>query len=97
MSRSRRANIARALWVAWAVIVWNVVFDRIIVVAGREYIRTAIDAAAAGRPRPRLDDFMRPAVPHGVWVSSVSALTILVVGLLSIAYASRHDRLLRER
>ncbi len=90
MERGRRlARIARALWVAWAVIVWNVVFDRVIVVAGRDYIRTAIESTAAGRPRPQMDEFMRPAVPRGVWLSSASALAILAVGLPSIAYASR--------
>ena len=32
------ARIARALWIAWAIIVWNAVFDHVIVVAGRSYI-----------------------------------------------------------
>ena len=34
-------RIARALWIAWALVVWNVVFDRVIVVAGRAYILAA--------------------------------------------------------
>jgi hypothetical protein len=93
MDRGRLVRIARALWVVWAVIVWNVVFDRVIVVAGRAYIRAAIESASAGGPRPRMDDFMRPAIPHGVWLSSASALAILAIGLPAIAYASRHERL----
>lgn len=93
MDRGRLARIARVLWVAWAIVVWNVVFDRVIVVAGREYIRAAIESASTGGPRPRMDDFMRPAIPHGVRVSSASALAILMIGWPLIAYASRAERL----
>jgi hypothetical protein len=47
------ARVARALWMVWAVIVWNVVFDHVIVVAGRSYISAATRAANAPRPDAR--------------------------------------------
>ena len=43
-----------------------------------------------------MDDFMRPAIPHGVRVSSASALAILMIGWPLIAYASRAKRLQGE-
>ena len=46
------ARLARALWIAWAVIVWNVVFDHVIVVAGRSYIVGGRRAAAADPSAP---------------------------------------------
>ena len=82
-------RFARALWIAWAVIVWNVVFDRVIVVAGRNYINAARDAALAGAASPRMDAFMRPAVSYGVWLSSACAIAIIAIGLSAISYASR--------
>ena len=42
-------------------VVWNVIFDQVIVVAGRGTSRAAL-AAAAGGPYARIDDWMRPAV-----------------------------------
>ena len=38
-------SLARGLWIVWAIVVWNVVFDHVIVVAGREYLAAAIVAA----------------------------------------------------
>ena len=46
----RASHIALLLWLVWAVIVWNVVFDHVIVVAGREYIAAAQARAMRGAP-----------------------------------------------
>jgi hypothetical protein len=79
------ARIARALWIAWAVIVWNVVFDRVIVVAGRSYIA----AANAAAPRANMDGFMRPAVARGLWMASAAGGAVLVTGLTAVRAAER--------
>ena len=85
-------RVARALWIAWAVILWNVVFDHVIVVAGREYIRAAATAFSRGLPHVRMDDFMRPAVTRGLWIASASAAIVLAVGLASLVCAAAGDR-----
>jgi hypothetical protein len=77
--------VARVLWISWAVIVWNVVFDQTIVLAGRAYLRAAIEAVGT---HPNMDAFMRPAVTRGLWLASVSAALILVTGLLLIRRAT---------
>jgi hypothetical protein len=87
-------TIARALWTIWAIVVWNVVFDHVIVVAGRNYINAAtLAAAAAGAEAPphfvAMDDWMRPAVTRGLWLATAAAGAILVVGLTLISVASR--------
>jgi hypothetical protein len=85
------ARLARALWLVWAIIVWNVVFDHIIVSAGRKYIVAAERAAAVpgagrpGRPFANMDDWMRPAVTRGLWVASASAGAIVIAGLLLVS------------
>ena len=81
-------RIARALWIVWAVLVWNVVFDHVIVVAGRDYVSAAIAAAQGTGPYARMDDWMRPAVARGLWVATASAGTILLVGFAAIRRAA---------
>ena len=78
----RAARVATTLWAVWAVIVWNVVFDRVIVVAGRRYLRAAALSAQAGGPYVRIDDWMRPAVTAGLWIASAAAGAILILGLI---------------
>jgi hypothetical protein len=82
----RAAGIARALWIVWAVLVWNVVFDHVIVVAGRDYIAAAGRAAAMPGGRfANMDDWMRPAVTRGLWIATASAAAILLTGLAASA------------
>jgi hypothetical protein len=75
----RAARIAVALWVAWAVIVWNVVFDHVIAVAGREFIAAAGQAAQGPGPFARMDDWMRPAVTRAFWTATAAAAMLLVI------------------
>jgi hypothetical protein len=85
---ARASRIATALWIAWAVIVWNVVFDQVLVFAGRRYLRAAALAAQAGAPYARIDDWMRPAITNGLWTASTAAGAILLIGLLALRLAA---------
>jgi hypothetical protein len=84
--RARVARLARALWIVWAFLLWNVVFDYVIVVAGRRYIAAA---EAAGMPRANMDAYMRPAVTRALWIASAAAGGVLATGLAAIGAASR--------
>ena len=75
----RMARIALVLWIVWAVVVWNVIFDQTIVLAGRDYIQAAM-AAGVG-PFANMDDWMRPAVTRGAWLATAAAGAILVTGV----------------
>ena len=83
------ARLARALWIAWAIVVWNVVFDHMIVVAGRDYIAAAGRAAAAGGAFANMDDWMGPAVTRGFWSATAAGGAILLVGLAAVGGAVR--------
>jgi hypothetical protein len=87
--RVSRARIAAVLWIAWAVIVWNVVLDQTIVLAGRRYVVAAVAAAQGPGSYARIDDWMRPAVTRGLWFATASAATILAVGFVSLRLAPR--------
>jgi hypothetical protein len=88
----RLARAALALWILWAVVAWNVVFDHVIELAGRRYVRAAAEAARAGGPYARVDDWMRPAVTSGLWAASATALAILTVGWLGIRLTGAWNR-----
>ena len=84
------ARLARALWIAWAVIVWNVVFDHAIVVAGRDYIAAARRAAAApAGPFVTMDDWMRPAVTRGFWIATAVGGAVLLAGIVAVSVSAR--------
>jgi len=85
----RAARLALFLWIVWAVVTWNVVFDHAIVAAGRAYIHAAAVAARDGAPYARMDDWMRPAVARGLRAASASAGAILLIGLAGIRAAGR--------
>jgi hypothetical protein len=70
------------------VIVWNVVFDHVIVVAGRSYIAAARQAVRTGS-FANMDDWMRPAAARGFWIATASATFILLTGFAAIARAGR--------
>jgi hypothetical protein len=75
------ARLARTLWLVWAIIVWNVVFDHVIVVAGRGYLAAAGRAAALNQFL-NMDDWMRPAVTRGFSIASATAAAVFATGLL---------------
>ena len=83
------ARIARAHRIVWAVNVWNVVFDHVIVVAGRSYIAAARRAAVTAGSFANMDDWMRPAVARGFWIATASAAFVLLTGLAAVARAGR--------
>jgi ABC-type Fe3+ transport system permease subunit len=84
-----RVRVAAALWLVWAIVVWNVVFDRVLVNAGRDYVRTAMAAANGPGPYARIDDRMLPALTQALMAASVAAVVIVLVGLLGIRLAMR--------
>ena len=90
-------RVAIGLWVVWAVVVWNVVFDRVIVLAGRQYISAASAAAQAGGSYARMDDWMRPAVVNGAWIASAASAAILLVGLCALRFARERNVQMQPR
>src|SRR5262249_1031900 len=88
----RLVRLARALWVALAVVVWNVVLDQTLVLAGRRYIVAAVGAAQGPGPYARIDDWMRPALVQGFWSATAAAAAILTIGLVAVRVAARSGR-----
>jgi hypothetical protein len=87
MTSLRSRRVAIALWIAFAVVVWNVVLDQVIVLAGRAYIVAAVEAAERLQPYVRMEDWMGPAVVRGFWMANASAALIFIIGAIAFRYA----------
>jgi hypothetical protein len=88
----RRAGlVAVVLWAVLALVVWNVVFDRIVVLAGREFVNAAYVAARSRQPYLRVDAWMRPAIARGVRLATYAAAAVFAVGAAAIALALRQE------
>jgi hypothetical protein len=85
------ARIAGTLWAAWAIVVWNVVFDRVIVAAGRSCIVAAERAAGSASPFVNIDDWMRPAVTRGLWIATPASAALLLIGLFLVRAGARRS------
>jgi hypothetical protein len=82
-------RLAVVLWVVWAVVVWNVVFDHVIIMAGRHYVYAAFASAETGGPYLRIDTWMRPAIARAFWIATASAACIVATGLAGVRLAAR--------
>jgi len=74
-----KSRAATWLWILFAFVVWNVVFDRVIVQAGRDYVDLAMATARSNAPYVKIEDTMRPARSRALWLATASATAILVV------------------
>ena len=88
MSATRR-RVVVWLWIALAFVVWSVVFDQVIIDAGRHYIDIATASAGSNGPYLNIEDTMRPARSRALWLATGSAGAILVVAFLALRAAGR--------
>jgi hypothetical protein len=88
---TRAVRWAVGLWLAFACVVWNVLFDRMLVLAGRRYSYDAYVLFHSTGQYLKIDDVMRPAVAHAFAVASVTAAGIIVVAMVLIRIATRID------
>ena len=96
MTRRRSVIVAIVLWLMFAFVVWNVIFDRIIVLAGRRYSHDAVVLYRTTGRYLHIDDVMRPSIAHGVRVASAVAAGIVVTAMILIRLAAVRD-VRRER
>ena len=92
MTDRRKVVVAVALWLLVAAVVWNVIFDRLIVLAGRQYSHDAYVLYRSTGRYLLINDVMRPATAHAVRVASAVAGTIAVVAMIAICFAARARR-----
>ena len=91
MTGDRKVLAAVVLWLTFAFLVWNVIFDRILVLAGRRYSHDAVVQFRSTGTYLRIDEVMRPAAAYGVRVATLTAIVIAVGAVLAIRKAAALD------
>jgi hypothetical protein len=86
--RRRAVRRAAILWAVLAFVAWNAVFDRIIVVSGRRYIRDAVEADARGSYL-LLNDSMRPAVVQAFSAATAVGSVVAAAGVVAVRRKKR--------
>ena len=89
---SRLLRLAVGLWLAFGFVVWNVVFDHELVVAGRNYSQAASIAFREHRAYERLNDWMPAATSRSVAVATAAGLATTALGLSAVAVAAARAR-----
>lgn len=89
---TRPVRVAVVLWILLGVVVWNVVFDRVLVLAGRRYVHAAAVSFQQDGVYLEIDDWMRPAITRGIWLASAAGAATAAAGLAAVALAARHAR-----
>ena len=79
---SRR--VAIWLWLAFAFVTWNVVFDRQVSTAAIEFTREQITRYERGEATARLDEVFRPRVRRAALIASLYAGGVLACGAVVI-------------
>jgi hypothetical protein len=91
MTVRQKIVTAITLWAACAFLWWNVVFDRVLVLAGRRYSHDAATQFRQTGTYLRIDDVMRPAAAYGVRVASLVAVVIIAAAAVAIRWAVKKD------
>ena len=89
MTARRRLQMAIALWVAFAFVAWNALFDFLVVRAGREYLHAAAIAERDGHQHLLIAEWMGPAVKRAFLYASLLGVAILGCGLVGFLVARR--------
>ena len=98
-ARHRRVLVGALIaWAACAVVVWNVVFDAIVIDAGRDYLtRQALHQQGRGGP-VTIRAVMDPGVARAVRTAGLSGAAVASAGLLVtwLAWRGRRGRSARR-
>jgi len=81
---NRRERLAVTLWLILAVLVWNGLYDLLLARSTQNYLFTqAIHLAGLG-PGVDLRDAMDVAVRDAIWISTLWASLLLLMGLVTV-------------
>jgi len=88
--RSRRA--AGLAWAALVVVLWNVVFDGVVIQSGRDYLTEQALHQQGRGPAVTIPGVMRPGIARGFWLATLVAGGVAAGGALAFWIAGRQRR-----
>jgi hypothetical protein len=98
---TNRQRFAVGLWLVLVALLWNGIYDLVLVRGVKEYLFRAALAAAGRGPQTPIAQVMDVAVYEAVWIATFWASAVLLAGLCTIrlmttghpSHASTHLRL----
>ncbi len=87
-----RARLAALLWLLFAFVLWNAIFDRQVDGAVWEYLRLESRHFQGHGPPVTVAGVVHPGVARGAMLATAVASTVAAAGLAAIAAASRGRR-----
>jgi hypothetical protein len=88
----KRRRAALLAWAVLGIVIWNVVFDAVVIQAGREYLtRQALHQQGRG-PAVTIPQVMRPAVARGAFVATLAGGGAAAFGAIAVWMVARHRR-----
>lgn len=85
-------TVALLLWLAFAFVTWNVVFDRHVYVAAVRFTQEQIQRRERGEAVSSIEEAFTPEVGRAARQASVWGGAVLVVGLALLQRATRRAR-----
>jgi hypothetical protein len=80
----RRPGVAIALWIAFVVAAWNVVYDRQVTTAAVEFARDQVLAYQQGGTPASLHAGFLPRVRAAAWTATLWTAPLAAAGLLAL-------------
>ncbi len=85
-------RVVIALWLVFAVVAWNVIFDRLVWTAATDFTRDQVVRYQAGTPVTSIHDGFSPRVRIAAWQASLWTLPIVVAGVAAVLISFRRVR-----
>ena len=87
-----RRRAALLAWATLVVVIWNVVFDWVVIEAGRDYLtQQALHQQGQG-PAVTIPGVMRPGIARGFWLATLAAAGVAAAGALLFQVARWQQR-----
>jgi hypothetical protein len=87
-----RPALVLSLWLVFAFVAWNVIFDRLVWVAATEFTRDQIARQHEGRALITIHDGFSPRVGTAAWQASLWTLPIMAAGAAATYFSVRRAR-----
>ena len=87
-----RRRAAILVWAVLVVVLWNVVFDWVVIQSGRDYLTQQVLHQQGRGPAVTIPGVMRPAVARGAGLATLVAGGVTACGVLLIGAAAWQHR-----
>ena len=88
----RRVRVAAGLWLLLTVVWWMVIYDRLVVLAGRRYSHDATVAFRESHRYLTIAEGLTPLVRQAARTATTMTVPVLLVGWAAVWWAGRSAR-----